>query len=500
MDIQFDIIKKNSKRLYINKNFRNTSIEQALLNGREYLQKHFELITIPSSHFSRVYKLAVCFNNVDTCVYMKEHLSRGIRDFFKHIMRSGRAKRAFDASLMLQNSGFYAPIVIALLEGQPGEFGTNDVMITKEVESAKPILKFLTDSRANQGDALYRRRNLMASFGRTIGKMHAKGIFHGDLRAGNILAGKYKNNLRFFFLDNERTRKFGRLPERLQVKNLVQLQISSMAVISSTDRMRFYKRYLSENTMGRMEGKKLAEKVFKKTGQRLQRRMEISRRPNKYLQTNERFLHIENDRYLAVFDRGFCEGAEPIDLIEKLDALMDNGKIIKSDVTTYLSLLSWNNKMLVIKRYNHKGLIHSLRHSVLKSRARRSWLNAHLLLMMNIPTPKPLAFIEYRKGPLLWKSYIVTEFVEGQKLADFFKENMNDQQRSKILLQIRHLLDKLGQNRITHGDLKLSNIIVSKTGLVLTDLDSMKRHRWKWIYKIRKSRDTQNPKLKKFLV
>jgi tRNA A-37 threonylcarbamoyl transferase component Bud32 len=499
MDIQFDIIKKNNKRLYINKNFRNAAFEQALLNGQEYLLKHFEFTSIPSSHFSRVYKLNVRFNNLDTCVYMKEHLSRGIRDFLKNIIRPGRAKRAFDASLMLQDSGFDAPIVIAFLEGQTGRFGINEVMITREVESAKPILKFLKDSYVINIDALHKRRSLLAGFGKTVGKMHSEGICHGDLRANNVMTVGEKNNLRFFFLDNERTRKFNRLPERLRVKNLVQLQLSSIETFSNTDQMRFLKIYLAENKMIRAEGKKLAQKVLKKTEQRLHKRTEIIRRPNKYLQTNERFLHFEGNGYYAVFDRRFCDNAQPIDLIEKLDALMDNGKIIKCDVTTYLSHVSWNNKEVVIKRYNHKGFIHSLRHSVLISRARRSWLNAHLLQMLNIPTPKPLAFIEIYKGPILWQSYLITEFVEGIKLY-YFLQTANDEARLKIALHIRELLDKLGENRIIHGDLKLSNIIVSKAGLVLTDLDSMKRHRWKWIYSLRKSKDTQNPRLKKFLV
>ncbi len=491
MDTHFDIIRQNNKKLCINKSFRNTSFEQALLIGKEYLQKHFKLTAVTSSHFCRVYKLVVRFNNVDTCLYLKEHLSRGILDTIKHIIRPGRAKRAFDASLMLQNNGFDAPVVIALLERRLGLFRTGGVLITKEVENAEPILKSLTDSCPNRDSALDRRRNLIAGFGQTIGQMHADGIFHGDLRAGNIMVRDEKNNWRFFFLDNERTRKFRKLPARLRVRNLVQLQISSTAIIGNTDRMRFYKKYLVENTMSRMEGRKPAKKVFKKTIRRLRGRTEIGNRSNKYLQTNDEFLRIENDRYLAVFDRSLCEGAEPFDLIEKTDALMDDGKVIKSDTTTFLSLVSWNNKEVVIKRYNHKGLIHSLRHTIKGSRAKRSWLNGQLLTLLNIPTPKPLAFIEQRKGLLLWKSYLVTEYVPAQKLCDFLRDDrISGQEKKETAERLRRLLDKLGEYRITHGDLKPTNILITRNGPVLTDLDAMKSYKWSRFFRINQSKDT----------
>jgi len=489
MDTHFDIIRQNNKKLYINKNFRNTSFEQALLIGREYLQKRFKLTEIPSSRFCRVYKLVIPFNNVDTPVYLKQHLSRGIWDTIKHTIRPGRAKREFNASLMLQNNGFDAPAIIALLEHRLGPFRTDSLLITKEVENAKPILKSLADSCPNENHTSDSRWNLIESFGQTIGQMHARGIFHGDLRLGNVLASREKNIWRFFFLDNERTRKFRRLPARLRVKNLVQLQMPTAITIGNTDRMRFYSKYTAKNAMNEREKRTLAEKVLKKTLRRLHSRAELGSRSNKYLQTNENFLRIEMGRYLAVFDK-LCEGAEPFDLIEKIDALMDAGQILKKGDTSYVSRINWNGEDIVVKRYNHRGLIHSLRHTIKKSRARRSWLNGHLLAMLNIATPKPLAFIEEYRGLLLWKSYLVTEYVDGRRLSVLLRDNsITEDKRSEITQQINRLLDKLEKYHIIHGDLKHTNILISENNPVLTDLDAMKTHKWDWTYKARQTKD-----------
>ncbi len=101
----------------------------------------------------------------------------------------------------------------------------------------------------------------------------------------------------------------------------------------------------------------------------------------------------------------------------------------------------------------------------------------------------PLAYIELRRELLVWQSYLVTKYVEGQKLYDFLRNsNVADEQRSIAMQQVKNLLDKMGKCRITHGDLKHTNILITDNGPVLTDLDAMKTHKWNWAYKIRREK------------
>jgi serine/threonine protein kinase len=113
-------------------------------------------------------------------------------------------------------------------------------------------------------------------------------------------------------------------------------------------------------------------------------------------------------------------------------------------------------------------------------------------MILQIATPKPLAYIEQHRGPLVWKSYLVTEYVDGQKLYHFLRNgSVTQQQRSAVTQQIMDLLNNLGQYRITHGDLKHTNILITKNGPVLTDLDAMKTHKWNWTYKARQIKDLE---------
>ncbi len=215
-------------------------------------------------------------------------------------------------------------------------------------------------------------------------------------------------------------------------------------------------------------------------------------RLKKCLRTSKRYLRIKTGRYIAVFDRAFCQGAESLDFIEQIDALMDKGQILKNGDTSYVSRLTWNSKDVVVKRYNHKGFIHSLRHTIKRSRARRGWLHGHCLGMLNIATPKPSAYIEQYKGKLIWQSYLVTEYVKGQNFYYFLRDDKTtDQRRSNAIQQVEDLLDKLGTYRITHGDLKHLNILITDNGPFLTDLDGMKVHKCNWTHRIWQAKDLE---------
>jgi len=113
---------------------------------------------------------------------------------------------------------------------------------------------------------------MFTSFGNTVGQMHAKGIFHGDMRLGNVLAGKDNTSWRFIFLDNERTRRFGRLAGRLRLKNLVQINMCRADAVSNTARARFFKAYLQHNPDIEKSRKSWAKRVIKKTNRRLRKK------------------------------------------------------------------------------------------------------------------------------------------------------------------------------------------------------------------------------------
>ncbi|MDH4241674.1 MAG: hypothetical protein OEW48_19110, partial [Phycisphaerae bacterium] len=92
-----------------------------------------------------------------------------------------------------------------------------------------------------------------------------------------VVVRREKDGWHFFLIDNERTRKFRRLPARLRLKNLVQANMLISDCITKTDRMRFFKSYLRQNIDIHGRHKKLANKVDTKTRERLRTKLPADR-------------------------------------------------------------------------------------------------------------------------------------------------------------------------------------------------------------------------------
>lgn len=265
----FDKIRLHNCTLFINKNFRNDNLEQALSAGEKTLHECYQLTPVRSSHHSRVYKFSASFDGGERWIYFKQYLYRSTWDFIKHLVRPSPAKRAFKATLILEQNGFEAPVVVVMGESKSSFLDRENFLVTFEAESTKQINQLIPESLENlTREQLQDQREMIRAFGQIIGRMHAADIFHGDLRLGNILAREEKSGWHFFLIDNERTRKFRRLPPRLRLKNLVQANMLISNSVTKTDRMRFFKAYLSINPCIQSCYKDWAQKVVAKTNQR----------------------------------------------------------------------------------------------------------------------------------------------------------------------------------------------------------------------------------------
>jgi tRNA A-37 threonylcarbamoyl transferase component Bud32 len=171
-------------------------------------------------------------------------------------------------------------------------------------------------------------------------------------------------------------------------------------------------------------------------------------------------------------------------------SLINGGEDIKTSSISDVYRTQWAGRDVVVKRYNHVGLGHSLRHSIKGSRARRSWTNGQRLLQLGIPTPRPLAYIDEYRGALLWRSYIVTEFVDGRRLSELLEDDrVPHGAKRRLISQVLRLIDRLSVHGINHGDMKHTNILCLPGKVVLTDLDSVETHGWEWLHRRRQAVD-----------
>ena len=157
-------------------------------------------------------------------------------------------------------------------------------------------------------------------------------------------------------------------------------------------------------------------------------------------------------------------------------------QIIKSDNTTTVGLIFRGSYKIAIKRYNTKNAWHRLRRTVRSSRAENCWHFTRTLRNLDISVAPAVAWIQEIQLGLKFRSWFISEFVEGTSSLDYFKDNVSPAEIKKTLSEIVEILCKLRHERISHGDLKASNILLSKRGPVLIDLDSMRQHKTESTY------------------
>ena len=119
-------------------------------------------------------------------------------------------------------------------------------------------------------DARRRKRAEAFRFGRYVGDLHARGIYHGDLKAVNVFVREKFGRTLHCLIDYDRV-EFGTetVGERRRIKNLAQLAASVGTYLTRTDRLRFLSGYATR-VRGAWEARRvLAEGVARASARKI---------------------------------------------------------------------------------------------------------------------------------------------------------------------------------------------------------------------------------------
>jgi hypothetical protein len=229
------------------------------------------------------------------------------------------------------------------------------------------------------------RLELMKKVCAELAGQHEKGIVQKDLHLGNfLLSGET-----IVVLDPAEMRFSNRPVGRRKSTTQLALLTSN---ISETEGVReiwgeyFNRRgwQLEEPDEQMLEAK---TEAYKRRG--------LKKGLKKSLRTSKRFIRIKTGNFVAVFAREFYAQEKPTDINKRIEELM-----------------TYKGKEIVVERYGHKGFFDSLLQTIMGSRARQEWLAGYRVMMLGIPAPKPLAYIEQRKWGLVWESYLARGQIE----------------------------------------------------------------------------------------
>jgi tRNA A-37 threonylcarbamoyl transferase component Bud32 len=89
-----------------------------------------------------------------------------------------------------------------------------------------------------------------------------------------------------------------------------------------------------------------------------------------------------------------------------------------------------------------------------------------------------VALLERRRGPVRGVAYFVSECVEGPDCRAYFESpTVPLEEKRRTATKVAALIHALRAARLSHGDLKATNILLSAAGPVLIDIDALRAHR-----------------------
>ncbi len=168
-------------------------------------------------------------------------------------------------------------------------------------------------------------------------------------------------------------------------------------------------------------------------------------------------------------------------IVKRLDGLESmNGNVIKSNPVRTLLRFEGGGECppFVLKIYRVAGLLRRLKETLLGANARRENDNLLLLAGSGVATPLPIACGVEKAGPMVARSFLATEEVEGaQTLKELLQAAADDDpQRNRLLLHAAQMTAALDQTGLVHRDLHLGNILLDGAGRpILIDLQRARK-------------------------
>lgn len=298
-----------------------------------------------------------------------------------------------------------------------------------------------------------------------LGRLHAAGLVHDDLHLGNFL----RHDGQLFVIDGDAVRVVSRgvrLPWAAASSNLAVL-LAQLPPDRDGLLPTLLAAYGAGSGQHAPDVAALRAPIEKVRAWRLRDFLAKSVRDCSLFAVER-----SGSRFSTVL-RGQADVLAP--LLASPDSAISAGEVLKDGGTSTVARVVVNQRALLIKRYNLKNLRHALGRLWRPSRAWHSWRAAHLLRFFAIPTPAPLALIEERFGPLRRRAWLISEYCHGENLLRHLSadcEPPGDEARALLAL-----FASLRQQRISHGDLKATNLLWDGEHVQLIDLDAVAQHR-----------------------
>lgn len=426
-------------------------------------------------------------------LYVKHFRATTTLNLLHQIIRQGKAEKEFQLAHYLAERGVATIKPVALGERRKNGILYESYLLTEAIPKGLTLFE-LIERCILMGKMPFPAR-LRFSFTRELARLaasiHDAGIEHRDLHEKNIIVqpdgdGKY----RFYLLDLHELRIHRKLEWSNAKRELSRMGRYFTLRTTPSDRLRFFLEYTRLRGIDPARARELARDVEHQT---IESRADFWRRRD--IRPVRKVPSVREYSQPGV--KAYVVNEFPDHVIRQLMANPDkpfNSSVVhwwKIGRGTRVAEVEMpairDGESLIYKQYYFKGWHESFAAHFRANQASRAWHCGAALLLRELPTPRPLALIHKTRFGMPVTSYLITERVpEGQTIPRYLDRHLpllpeNERRRvlNGVVRAAATLLRKLHDRRVTHRDLKASNILVSTTDdlaapkLWLIDLDSV---------------------------
>ena len=155
-------------------------------------------------------------------------------------------------------------------------------------------------------------------------------------------------------------------------------------------------------------------------------------------------------------------------------------KDFKESKRSRISLIDYNNKKYVLKRYNLKSYFFKLRRMIFPSMAWKIWKRTQLFSARKMLTPMLLASVDLGKRVSYKGTFALYEYIaEKKEYKKYLRTSLSiKNKRHEVINELSALILQMHNSGIYHGDTKISNFLCVEKGqnffFYMVDLDSVR--------------------------
>lgn len=264
----FELQQRGNASIWISRQYADPSFLEKLRDADQLLADP-RCDIVKDQRKIRVGRVSVEINGRPQVLFIKRYNRYSLRQLFVSPFVQSGALRSLRAAAILRAAEIQTPTPVAAVENREHLAITKSFFITEELSGGKTVDGYWLEELAKMTDrdAILRRRKFLLQLGLLFGTLHGKEIYHNDLKDANIMAvdARQSDSVKFFLLDLEGVKRYGKLGSDRKLKNLVQIHRTFGRHLRRSEKLMFLTAYMNETLLDNKFRRQLIQNIVRES-------------------------------------------------------------------------------------------------------------------------------------------------------------------------------------------------------------------------------------------